>query len=226
MDRQIIKNQAIKMRRSGKSYNEISKVTGVAKSTLNYWFKEFPPSKHQSPEEYAKRWKKIQQLGALANKRKREKEIEEIIRECQKEVKSYPLKNLQVRKAILSSLYWAEGAKSPASCGVRFANTDPELMLLFLTLLRSCYPINEKRLRVRLHLHYYHKIKATKLFWANLLNIPLNQFQKIYTKKRSISKRFRKNFMGICMVRYDDTNLKHKIMQTALGLQKIITKHL
>ena len=122
-------------------------------------------------------------------------------------------------------LYWAEGAKSGSE--VNFANTDPKLSLLFITLLRECFEIDEKRLRLRLHVHYYHKKKTVRKFWGELLNIPQDQFQKIYVKKRSKTKKFRQNFAGICFIRYGDVAIKDKIMQFAFAIaDKIVKKRL
>lgn len=211
---------AFQLRHNGKSYNEINKKTGVAKSTLSYWFRSLPPSPLQSPEAYALRWSKIRQKGADANKIKRRSEIKKIIMQTSDDISNYYLKDKKVLKYILSVLYWAEGAKSPFNCCVNFANTDPRLSALFITLLRECFKIDEAKIRIRLHLHYYHKINATKNFWSELLNVPLAQFNKVYIKPRSITKRFRRNFMGICFIRYFDNNIKHKIMSIAYKVQK------
>ena len=50
-----------------------------------------------------------------------------------------------------TALYAGEGAKRDGS--VRFANTDPRMVLFFVTWLRRCFTVAEERLRVRLYLH-------------------------------------------------------------------------
>ncbi|MDP3758171.1 MAG: hypothetical protein Q8Q86_00475, partial [Candidatus Daviesbacteria bacterium] len=89
-------------------------------------------------------------------------------------------------------------------------------------LLRKCYKIDEEKLRIRLHLHYYHRIKTAKKFWSDLLKIPLDKFGKIYIKKRSKRKRFRKNFMGICFINYLDSNVRKEVLEIGYQLQKIL----
>jgi len=224
IDRVALKKFAFELRKNQETYNSISNKTGIAKSTLNYWFRDFPPSKHQSKEACKERFLKIQKMGALANKVRREHEVSQIIANCNREVSDYQLSDTHVLKSMLSMLYWAEGAKSPNSCGIKFANTDPKLNLLFLTILRKCYQIKEERLRIQLHLHYYHRKKETRNFWSELLNIPTSQFHRLYVKKRSKTKKFRKNFMGICFIYYGDTDLKHEILNTAYAIQDIICK--
>ena len=49
------------------------------------------------------------------------------------------------------ALYAGEGSKSPGE--VRFANTDPRMIVVFITWLRHFFEIDESRLRVRLYLH-------------------------------------------------------------------------
>ena len=50
-----------------------------------------------------------------------------------------------------TALYAGEGAKRDGS--LRFANTDPRMILFFVTWLRAFYSIDESRLRLRLYLH-------------------------------------------------------------------------
>jgi len=112
-------------------------------------------------------------------------------------------------------LYWAEGAKHEKVSGLIFVNTDPKLLELFISLLRNCYELDEKKFRVRLHLHYYHPIKETRQFWSKLLEIPESQFTKTLIKRRSLKKRFRKNFHGICILSYLSSSIRKEIL--ALG---------
>jgi len=119
-------------------------------------------------------------------------------------------------------LYWAEGTKLPKNAQIEFANTDPRMAFLFITLLRKCYTLDEEKLKARLHLHHYHDIKKAEKFWSELLDIPLKQFYKVYIKPRSKTKKFRRNFMGICFIRYGNTDLKHRILNTAYAIQEKI----
>lgn len=217
-----IKKKAKTLRKKGASFGEITKELGVPKSTLHSWVRGIKRPARLSREARIRWTKTIQPLGALANKRKREREIEEIIRKVKKEVGLYDLSDIKVLRTILSMLYWAEGTKSPRSGQIQFANTDPKLALLFITLVRKCYPIDERKLRARLHLHHYHDIKEAKKFWSELLDIPLKQFYKDYIKPRSKTKKFRRNFMGICFIRYGSTDLKHRILNTAYAIQEKI----
>ena len=96
-------------------------------------------------------------------------------------------------------------------------------MSLFITLLRECYKIDESKFRVRLHLHFYHREKDVKIFWSQLLKIPESQFTKTYRKYRSQEKTFRRNFGGICFLKYNSDDLRERIVQFALALGEKIT---
>ena len=223
MDRAEQKRIAFELRAKDEPYSVIMRETGVAKSTLSYWFRDLRPSIHQSKEAYEARWKEIRQKGSDALKRIRAAEIAEITTRCQKEVSSYPLQDISVQSAMLSVLYWAEGSKYPSSQGMSFANTAPRLSLLFLTLLRNCYHIEEGKLHISLHLHYYHKKREAVKFWSELLDVPAKQFYSAYVKKRGRGKRKRHNFQGICFIRYYNTNLQIEMLEKAFEIQKNVS---
>ncbi len=131
---------------------------------------------------------------------------------------------LETQRAILSTLYWSEGSKG---IGVlNFANTDPRLCLIFITLLRACYELDESKFRIRLHLHKYHKDQELKKYWSVLLKIPMSQFNAIVWKKEPNSgKRYRQNYHGICFVKYNSVDLQKRIMAYAHLLGEKLTKN-
>jgi len=219
-----VRNQAIQLRREGLSLNQIIDIVSVPKTTLYDWI-----SKIRKPETLTKAGKvAVKHLPPHqpnGMKRKREFELLRILKKVQEDVFNYPrLFNQAYYRSLLAMLYWAEGSKAKGNtnrASLAFANTDPRLCLLFLTLLRASYPLDEKRLKVYLYLHYYHDQEETKDYWSNLLKIPLNQFAKIRLKRRAPS-RFRANHRGICFIRYSSVDLQYQITSTALELNKQI----
>src|SRR3989344_1749216 len=59
----------------------------------------------------------------------------------------------------------------------------------------------------------YQKIKTCKKFWSRITNVPIKQFRHTLVKKRSRTKRFRKNFMGICFVYYFDSKIRKELLE-------------
>ena len=216
-----VKKKARLLREEGLSYSELTKKLGVSKSTLHSWIYDLKRPEYITNEQKRKHLERIRPLAKIAIRQKREKRLNEIKQRIIREVDKYPLKRKDYLRSMLAMLYWAEGTKTRGT--LAFANTDPSLVLLFLTLLRKCYEIDENRLRVRLHLHYYHKAFKVKRFWSKLLNIPDTKFGKIYFKPRSKTKRFRHNFMGICYIKYYSEDLRFEILERARLLADRIT---
>lgn len=216
-----VKEKAIQLRQQVHSIGDIAKELHVAKSTVYEWTKTLEGSAR-----FAKlgreRWLKfIQPLGAQGVHNKRVARLEQLDSEIHSEVQSIVLsRNLFVAMTVM--LYWAEGGKTRGM--FQFANTDPKLMLLFITLLRQSFDIDETKFRLRLNLHWYHKESEVKRFWSDLLHIPLAQFQKSYRKKRSKERRFRKNVGGICFLRYNSEYLRERILRYAYALGDKITQ--
>lgn len=216
---QALYDQAKQLRLQGMTYQEIGGKLDVAKSTLSLWLRDLPFPEASQPNARRRYFlENVQRRGAAANREKRLAMWRRYAEEAKLEMGSVDRTNQQLARAILSMLYWAEGSKHDRG-GLTFANTDPRLAALFLSLLRRCYRLDEQRLRVRLHIHHYHDPEKVEWYWSKLLSIPLNQFQKTFVKPRSATKRFRQNFMGICFVRYQDSAMRRSIMSYAYALQ-------
>ncbi len=221
---QKIKKQAREMRVNGASLGEITKQLHVSKSTLSLWLKGLvSPLQYEDQKEWLKL---IRPLAARKIRETRENELKVIAQRAKQEVERWDfLQSKQAQKALLAMLYWAEGQKLPErGAPVKFANTDPRMIALFVALLKRCYPVDPKKIKVFLYLHWYHKENEVKVFWKSLLGVEENQFRKVYKKKRSQTKRFRKNFMGICFIIYQDVDLRHEIVDTALAIQERLVK--
>jgi hypothetical protein len=215
-----IKEKAKMLRKQGYSYGQLTKELDVAKSTLHQWIRGL-----KRPQKFSKldriRWaKEIQPLGAKTNKKKREMRLLKLAKDVQIQVSALNVTN-DIKKTMLVMLYWAEGSKGRQV--MQFANIDPRLVLLFITLFRQTYDLDEKKFRIRLHLHYYHREKEIKEFWSKLLKIPTSQFNKTYRKHRSKEKTFRRNFGGICFLKYNSVCLQEEIMHYAYALAEKIT---
>ncbi len=199
-------------RGKGKTYSEITRRFNVPKSTLSTWLNKKYKGMYNQERQLA-HLAKARPLALAAIQRRIEKGNTLIREQVSREIETYPLAEVGLQKSILASLYWAEGSKSGA--GLKFANTDPDVHHLFITLLRKCFRPDESKFRVHIYVHHYHSIKECKKFWSELLKVPQTQFWKVYIKKRSTTKRFRKNFMGICFVYHSDSKLRKEIMELA-----------
>lgn len=201
---------------------------GIPKSTASTWFGKTikRPVNRKAVLKHLARIRKLACI-ALKNKweKKRNEESQLLKIKIRKELTDYPFDNIGFYKSLLAVLYWAEGSKYNNVARTEFVNTDPNLVCFYITLLRKCYNIDETKFNIWLRVHYYHSIKKAKGFWSELLNIPLNQFIKVSLKKRSKTKKFRKNFAGICSIRYKDSSIGKELIEIGRSLQKFTQKN-
>jgi len=207
-----VRKEALRLHKLGRPYSEISEILGVSsKGTLSYWLSSITGYRKNSKKQLA-HLARIRPLGIAAIKKRIEKRDEAVRQKILSELSLFPLRDISFEKSMLAMLYWGEGTKRIGNCA-SFANTDPVLCKFYIGLLRSVFKLDESRFCIRLHLHYYHKITETKKYWSDLLSVPISQFPKPYLKRRSITKKYRKNFRGICYIDYKDDAVRREIME-------------
>jgi len=213
------KSEAAELRRKGHSYSSIHRMLGIPTSTLATWLASSPDNPFTKKDQVA-HLAAIRPLANAARRKQKEDRLLEVKQRVRAEIQNTPLKNVMFQKSMLAVLYWAEGSKYEGVSGLRFVNTDPALMQLYVSLLRQCYEIDEEKFRMRLHLHYYHKKREARDFWATTLSISPSQCTSVFVKKRSRKKRFRKNFMGICFINYSNGDIREELLALGKELQK------
>lgn len=208
-----LKLNAISLRKRGKMYSEIQKILNekVPKSTLSLWFKEVKFSNAQNEALKKRIENKLIESRAISLKNKREKK-EIYLKEVEK--RNIHLKNSikdkNVAKIAIAMLYLGEGTKR-GPCIV-FGNSNPEIIGLFMRLLRYCYNINENKLRCTLQCRADQNIKKLEIFWSEITKIPLNLFYKAQIDPRSIGKKSNKsNYKGVCRIDYFSSDVFNEI---------------
>ncbi|OGI46715.1 hypothetical protein A2121_02010 [Candidatus Nomurabacteria bacterium GWB1_40_6] len=121
--------------------------------------------------------------------------------------------NKRQLKLIGLMLYWGEGYKTKLSHGVDFANSDPEMVAVFVKFLRIIYKINEKRLRVLLYCYADQDVQSLINYWSKLTKISKTQFTKPYIRK-DFRENGRKMKYGMVHIRYADKKLFLSIMKS------------
>jgi predicted DNA-binding protein YlxM (UPF0122 family) len=109
-------------------------------------------------------------------------------------------------------LYWAEGYKVGKG-SVDFANSDPDMALLFRRFLSEICGVRESKLRCALYCYEGQNIPEIRAFWSTLLTIPENQFIKPYIRKKDMGVRGPRMLHGLVHVRYYDTKLLQQILR-------------
>lgn len=210
------KAKAIQLRKKGLSYNEILQFIPVAKSTLSLWLESVRLAKRHKQRLTGKRIAAALR-GAQTKRNHRLAITEEIKNKAKSEVGKLSNRELWL---IGAALYWAEGSKQKdhdVSAGVKFSNSDPMMIKVFLEWLQDICKIPESEItfRIALHKSAKHKLNKVKKYWATITNFSINNFQKIDWKKNKINTK-RKNigekYFGLLNIRVkNSTNLNRKI---------------
>jgi predicted transcriptional regulator len=195
------------LRRKGYSIHEISNLLKVSKSSASKWVNSVVL------DEKAKgRIQKRMLLGRLRSRetvversRKRNEKINKdagvVVNDCHL--------NDSSGKILCALIYLCEGSKCSRS--VNFVNSDPKLISTFLSLLRRNFLLDEKKLRISMHLHRYHNESKQLLFWSKVTRIPKRQFNKTYSKY-STGRYKKEGYQGCVSVRYHDTILASSLL--------------
>jgi hypothetical protein len=200
------KEEAKKLRRQGHSYREISKLLNIAKSTASIWTRQEKISPLGQKRMYNMLiFSQIKARGIALNKKN--KRLDRLEYDCpvlKKQVK-YKENDLKI---FLALLYWAEGAKRERR--LVFMNSDPDMVRIYLGLLRKSFKIKEEKISAVLHLHDYHDPTAMISFWSKISGIDKKKIS-VYNKKHSGLRR-REDYKGCLSVRYSDFRILDEIM--------------
>lgn len=205
-----LKEKAVELRRSGKSYNDIHREIDVPKSTLASWFKNEEWSieiRDRLGGEQSLAFPKKLKAILEANKERRTKLTQSYRDNAEKEFER--LKNNPLFLAGIM-LYWGEGEKTPKRSRVKLTNSDPMMIRLFYLFLKDCIRIPKEKICAWLLLYPDLKDEMQKNFWNKATGIPLSQFKNsIYIKGRHPTKRLS---YGVCNIYVSSREFKEKIM--------------
>lgn len=171
--------EVIKLRKMGKSYREIAKAVLISKNSVSRWYNGLKLPKRARDIIYRKN-KNNREFFALYNKQRHQSvqaENRKILELSAKEIKN--LSNYEL-KLIGAALYWGEGYKKQehfSSPNVRFVNSDPLMIKIFLKFLFDVMSISKERIRVGIRIHPNIKEKTAIEFWSNVTAIDKSKFK-------------------------------------------------
>ena len=127
---------------------------------------------------------------------------------------------LMVLKVIGIMLYWGEGYKAGKDM-VDFANSDRDMIKLFLKFLRKVCGVDEKRLRVYSYFYANQDINKNIEFWSKVTKIDKKQFTKPYIRQDYKEGKIDKMPYGLIHIRYSDKKLLNLIKEWIGEYKKI-----
>jgi transcriptional regulator with XRE-family HTH domain len=220
-----IQVRARRLRKAGKTYREICRALNVRvpKSTLSYWLRDVSMS--------ATSVKRIETLSrqnllngrmlALRLKSKsRRKRLSDTYGRNRAIYKLFA-NDRRVQKIALAMLYLAEGSKSDRA-SIMFGNSSPQIIKLFMFLLRSCYDVDERKFRVTVQCRADQRTDVLERFWSRITKVPLIRFYKAQIDKRTLGKVTRKSdYMGVCRIDYFSSDVDFELKCVAKGIERL-----
>lgn len=219
-----LKQQVENLRKNGKTYGEIIKIIGqnIPKSTLSDWCKNIylnSKQKETIDKKVIENCRKGMEVAWIINKERRKKYLESIV--YRNRQLSSALKNKNTAKIALSMLYLGEGSKNLNRGSLRFGNSDPFVIDLFLNLMNKCYKIDKKKFRCTILCRADQDIKNLKKFWLKATKIPISQFYKTRIDPRTIGKPSKNlDYKGVCVIDYFSADLFLDLMQIPKTIHK------
>jgi len=190
MARKKDKQKAIIMRQKGMSYSQIKKKLKVSKSTLSSWLFDMPLSEKRIRELRADSPIRIERYRNTM-RAKKDARLDEVYKKVSKDIGKFSKRDLFIAGMFL---YWGEGTKAQNSL-VALTNTNPAMLVSFINWLKL-FGVENKDLKIKLHLYTDMNIKGSLDFWSKELKIPLSQFYKPYIKKTNLKSITYKNGFG------------------------------
>lgn len=209
MVRVLVRQEAIRLRRLGKSFTYIRKRLNVSKGSLSYWISDIKLTKKQS--------QKIQKEGLAKRVEKyikTRKEQRKKIFDAFCEIEKSRLLPLDKKDFLIAGLflYLGEGSKS-SWWETGISNSNPTIIKFTIFWLTKILRVPKNKIRIYLHLYKNMRIKKELNFWSKITKIPLGQFRKPYIKKTSSRAIDYFTFgHGTCNVLVSGKDIKHKIM--------------
>lgn len=226
------RNEALKLRLKGRSYNEITGLLKIPKSTLSYWFTGLELS-NNAKDRLHKRMRDTAIAALIKRNHAQTYKAQQNAREIRSKAKS-ELTTITKRDLFIAgvNLYWAEGYKRPkikdgkikTHHPVSLSNSDPGLVKVYLRFLREVCSVPEDRITAEIRVYEHHSKDFLLSFWGNITNIQPPRLKTINNGISISSKGIRPyNILpyGTIQIRVNSTQLYHKIMGWIEGLSLI-----
>jgi len=201
-----VREKARDMRRAGFSLSEIATQLFVSKGSVSSWVRDI----HLSDEQAARLKAKQKNWGGKNSGARQNQDQAREQRRAYQEAGREHARAGSVLHLTGCMLYWAEGAKSRN--GIYFANSDPQMMLLFMRFLREELYVVDGQIKLLIHCHTNNpdEIQRIERFWLEILELPRSSLSKTSYKQGSAT---RKNILanGVCSIRVYSTELTHHI---------------
>ena len=195
--------EAIKLRSRGESIKIIARMLRVSPGSVSVWCKNVKLTRkqlktleiHAHDPNYGRRLQNSQLQRSIKNQK-----IRDLFELGKSEINILSKRELFL---VGVALYWAEGFKKDTQVG--FANSNPDMINLYLKWLYECCNIKNEDLIVRVTVNISHKQRVFEIqhFWSKYTNIPLESFRKPFFQNFKWKKTYEKpnEYYGVLRVK-------------------------
>lgn len=207
------RSKARQLRHQGLSIGQITTILGVSKGSVSAWVRNIELS-----EEVLANIENQRRLGRERSRRTRLSNIANrniaLYIKCKEEIMPFSKRDLWIAGLML---YAGEGNKTARVAGqyVEIANSDPNVLRVFINFLIQVCSVLKENIKVRLILYEDINLKEAQRYWSNELNIPINQFRGPFIKQsyRKLPARHRRRSeYGTAHIHVYDVKVYRKIM--------------
>lgn len=214
------KRRAILLRRRGWSYPMIARELLVARGTLHGWFSGLQLSERVKRVLLARKRASVAKArvqAAASHRRTNALQRDSVLQEVKRDLASLAITPV-LAESLLAMLYWAEGSKARSETAL--GSADPSMMRLYVELFRALYDVDERKFRCYLHLRSDQDEAVEKRFWSKILDIPQDQFRKTQFDQRTLGKKTRTGYHGVCTVHYYSAAFEKRLSALQMMLPK------
>lgn len=205
------KKLALSLRRAGKSYKEIVKLTGIPKSTLSGWL-----MRHKWSDSIRKKLSKTQnenarvRMIAITDKARQERQTlyQKHREEAQSHFEQFFKEPLFVAGLML---YWGEGDNKLSTGQIRISNSDPMVLRFFYKFIHVYFPSIYQNVKMSLVLYPDLDDLPSKKYWSEKVGVSLDRFIKTqYIEGRSLKRTLP---YGTAQIYVCSTAHKHQLLE-------------
>lgn len=221
-----VRQDARRLRQEGRSLREISEELGIPKNTLSLWLRdiELTPDQHTRLQEMKLQAgfanERARFVAGEWHRRQRMNRIE-IERQKAEALLNGLEQSMHANHIAAAMLYLAEGSKGKTVFA--FANSNPDIIRYWLYLLRTSFPLDESKFRLRIMIRADQDSVEIRDYWTNVTSI--GKCQPVFTDLRTVGKSATyAGYKGVCTIYYNDVSIRryldavaHSLMARALS---------
>lgn len=189
----------------------IERKYGIPRSTLSGWFKYIELSETQRIKLMRNSedgWKKARINANKWHRAQKAARLETAQQQASDIVDRLTLTD-DVLDLAFAMLYFGEGAKTNGTTSI--ANSDPIVLNFVLNVLDRNYKITREMVRCDLHLRADQDPNKLKLYWSEVLGIPIDRFRGCYIDKRTLNKPTYESYKGVCLLYCGSVAIQRKL---------------